>query len=94
MIDGFFRLDGHAYLEGYVYMPRFGTGGFVDFLVDTGADATTLHPDAGRSLNCPFDELEKPVEVRGIGGEQIYYDEPAVILFYGTDRIYRFTVVL
>ena len=94
MIDGFFGSDGHAYLEGYVYMPRFSIGGRVEFLVDTEADVTTLHPDDGRSLNCPFDELENPVEVGGIGGEQTYYDEPAYILFYGTDRIYGFIVAL
>ncbi len=94
MIDGFFGSDGHAYLEGYVYMPRFSIGGRVEFLVDTGADVTTLHPDDGRSLNCPFDELENPVRVDGIGGEQTYYDEPIEILFRGTEGSYGFIVTI
>ena len=90
MIHGFFGSDGHAYLRGNVYMPRFGIWGRVNFLVDTGADVTTLHPSDASNINCPFDELENPVEVGGIGGEQTYYDEPAIIVFYGTDRTYGF----
>ena len=92
MIDGHFEEDGHAYLWAYIYMPRFGIEGRVKFLIDTGADVTTLHPDDADDLGCPFDELENPVEVGGIGGGQIYYDEPAIVLFYGTDRIYGFEV--
>ena len=94
MIDGFFGSDGHAYLEGHVYMPRFGIVGRVEFLVDTGADVTTLHPDDADDLGCPFDELENPVEVSGVGGEQTYYNEPVIILFYGTDRTYGFRVTI
>lgn len=90
MIYGFFGSDGHAYLRGYVYLPRFGVSRRVDFLVDTGADVTTLHPDDGLRFNFPFDELENPVSVGGIGGEHIYYDEPADIYFRGTDRLYGF----
>lgn len=77
MIYGFFEADGHAYLEGHVYLPRFGVGEYVDFLVDTGADVTMLGPDDSETLNFPFDELENPISVSGVGGEQIYYDEPA-----------------
>ena len=94
MIYGFFKSDGHAYLEGYVYLPRFGVGSSVDFLVDTGADVTTLGPNDGEALNFPFDELENPVRMSGVGGEQIYYDEPADISFRGTDRIYGFRITL
>ena len=94
MIYGFFKADGHAYLRGYVYLPRFDAGEYVDFLVDTGADLTTLGPDDSETLNFPFDELENPISVSGVGGEQIYYDEPADISFRGTDRIYRFRIIL
>lgn len=94
MIYGFFGSDGHAYLRGYVYLPRFDAGEYVYFLVDTGADATTLHPNDSQRFNLPFDELENPVSVSGVGGEQIYYDEPADISFRGTDRIYGFRVTL
>ena len=94
MIYGFFKSDGHAYLEGYVYLPRFGVGSSVDFLVDTGADVTTMGPDDSETLNFPFDELENPIRMTGVGGEQIYYDEPADISFRGIDRIYRFRIIL
>ena len=30
----------------------------------------------------------------GVGGEQTYYNEPVIILFYGTDRIYGFRVTI
>ena len=94
MIYGFFKSDGHAYLRGYVYLPRFGVGEYVDFLVDTGADVTSLGPNDGETLNFPFDELENPIRMSGVGGEQIYYDEPADISFRGIDRIYRFRIIL
>ena len=94
MIYGFFKVDGHAYLRGYVYLPRLGVGEYVDFLVDTGADATILDPYDGRRFHLPFDELENPISVSGVGGEQIYYNEPADISFQGIDRIYRFRIIL
>ena len=94
MIYGFFKSDGHAYLEGYVYLPRFDVGSSVDFLVDTGADVTTLGPGDSETLDFPFDELENPIRISGVGGEQIYYDEPADISFQGIDRIYGFRTTL
>ena len=94
MIDGFFGADGHAYLRGRVYMPRLGVRGSVDFLVDTGADATTLHPDDGQDMGIPFDELVNPIRVGGVGGYETYYDEPARISFSGIDGYYEFEILL
>ena len=94
MIDGFFEEDGHAYLEGRVHIPRLGVVGTVFFLVDTGADATTLHPHDGRRIGCPFDELVNPIRVGGVGGYETYYDEPARISFSGIDGYYEFEILL
>ena len=94
MIDGFFEVDGHAYLEGRVYLPRLRVGGPVYFLVDTGADATTLHPDDGQDMGLPFDELVNPIRVGGVGGYETYYDERARITFSGTDGSYVFEINL
>ena len=94
MIYGFFMGDGHAYLRAGVYLPRLGVGGSVDFLVDTGADATTLHPDDGQDMGLPFDELVNPIRVGGVGGYETYYDEPARITFSGTDGSYVFEIDL
>ena len=94
MIDGFFGTDGHAYLRGRVYLPRLGAGGYVYFLIDTGADATTLHPDDGRKIGCAFDELVNPIRVGGVGGYETYYDEPASITFSGIDGYYGFEIDL
>lgn len=73
--------DGRPYVEGHLYLPRFELGGWVHFLIDTGADTTILHPDDGIDLRCPFDALENPAEFVGVGGTLLYYMEPAVLAF-------------
>lgn len=79
MIDGYFMDDGRPYVECHLYLPRFELGGWVHFLIDTGADTTILHPDDGIDLRCPFDALGNPAEFVGVGGTLLYYMEPAVL---------------
>ncbi len=81
MIIGYFDERGRPYVEGWVRVPRLNASGWIDFLVDTGATATSLSPNDGDSLLVPIPELVNPVQHRGIAGTRTYYREPAVILF-------------
>lgn len=81
MIIGYFDERGRPYVEGRVWVPRLNVSGWIDFLVDTGATATSLSPNGTRRLRVPISELVNPVQHRGIAGTRTYYREPAVILF-------------
>ena len=81
MITGFFDERGRPYIEGQVWLPRLNVFEWVDFLVDTGATATSLSPNGGENLLVPVSELTNPVRHSGIGGSRTYYRKPAIILF-------------
>lgn len=81
MIVGYFEFDGRPYVRGRLSLPRLAVAGEVDFLVDTGASSTTLHPRDGVRLRCPFDALVLPIEFQGVGGLHTYYRETAVVVF-------------
>ncbi|MYC31778.1 MAG: hypothetical protein F4X64_01205 [Chloroflexi bacterium] len=57
-------------------LPRLGVYAEIIFLVDTGADATYLHPAAGSGIGVPSDLLQRRVTSRGIGGNATYFPEP------------------
>ncbi len=81
MIAGYFTPTGLPYVTGHLALPRLGIAGPVDFLVDTGAVTTVLHPGDGIALGCSFDELLSPVLYEGVGGTHTYYRETAVVIF-------------
>lgn len=74
-------------VRSLVFLPRFGAGGFVDFLVDTGASKTALHP-YDWTLFVPPDrwtDWTVTESLRGIGGSRQYADEQAGLIFVGED---------
>ncbi len=71
----------HPYTNGYIEIQRLGVRGTVEFLVDTGADVTCIHPKDGSSLFIPYDDLRNGKEVGGIGGTSLRYPEPAILSF-------------
>lgn len=81
MIAGYFTATGFPRVKARLVLPRLGVAGPVDFLVDTGATASVLHPDDGMALGCPFDDLLLPLVFEGVGGTHTYYRETAVIEF-------------
>ena len=85
MIVGRFDNDGQPYVRCNVLLPRLGCQGQIYFLLDTGADTTTLHPDDASALGCLFDALVNPAEFTGIGGTLLYYTELAALSFDDTD---------
>lgn len=89
MIAGYFSGDGSPYVWCQLIIPGLDVVGSVRFLVDTGSDATILHPDAGTRIGCPFDRLIRPEEFIGAGGTHVYYREPAFIAFHDDDSTPR-----
>lgn len=84
MIVGRFE-RGRPFLRGDVLIPRFGVQAGVNFLVDTGADVTCLHPGDAIPANIPFDRLENLTANRGIGGQSSYFVEQAILSFRDAD---------
>ena len=94
MIAGRFDDWGRPILRARLLIPRFDIRGQVNFLVDTGAHQTCLHPHAGRHIQIPFDELRAPHSAIGIGGSQPYYQEPAAVILTDSDGECRFHITL
>ena len=85
-INGYFKpshQEPAPYVSGSVYLPRLGVGDRVDFLLDTGADATTLHPrDAGKLGVYAHSLGSASVSAKGIGGPMQYTPEYALVSFF------------
>ncbi len=94
VIGGWFDTRERPRVRARLFVPRFGVSGRIDFLVDTGATVTTLHPDDGRRIGCPFDELREPFALVGVGGRSAYYREPALIVLAGSRGDYTFDITL
>ena len=97
MIIGELGILGRPYVRCNLSLPRLGivVDDFI-FLVDTGADATYLHPGDGADLGVPFDLLRGNTTSQGIGGTASYFPEPAVLVFTdeaaGQDYGYRINI--
>ena len=94
MIDGRFDDWGRPILSARLLIPRFDISRLVNFLADTGAVNTCLHPNDGRNMPIPFDELHNPSSAIGIGGRQAYYHEPALVVLTDSDGEHRFPITL
>ena len=81
MILGEFDSSGRPFVTGRLTLPRFGIIRDINFLVDTGAYATCMHPTDGLLARVPFCRLENPVSPRGVGGSATYFIESAVLEF-------------
>lgn len=71
------------YLKAQVTLPNLGVAGEVDFLIDTGADVTFLHPEDVDNLGIDQGQLTPGALERaaGIGGGSDYYRETATLIF-------------
>ena len=94
MISGYFDHYGAPCVEGRLVVGRLEIDGYIQFLVDTGADSGALHPGDGQRLQCRFDLLDEPYSVEGIGGSLEYYPEEATIIFQDDDEEYEIPVIM
>lgn len=87
MIAGSFDSSGQPVVKSRLVVPRLGVDDEVDFLVDTGADSTCLHPADGQYIRFPYDELAVSLDSEVVGGSHPYYREYAYVVFYESDGI-------
>ena len=84
MIQGGFDLDSNPWMQGTIRIPgiRLHSNGDVDFLVDTGAGRTSLHPSDAHRLGLFNFQLPPPsVSMIGVAGTAQYAELRAFIGF-------------
>ena len=94
MIVGRFDARGRPILRARLRVPRFNVDDEVNFLVDTGAVNTCLHPFDAEFIGFPFAELRDPFDMAGVGGSQSYYREPAQVILNDSDGDRTFDITL
>lgn len=73
-------MGGRPYVAAQVYLPRLeDVSRHLELLVDTGADATSLH--LMDCIGIPYEELRDLSETGGVGGVAGYYSEDAFVVF-------------
>lgn len=77
---------GRPYVGGRLLLPRLSLRSNLSFLVDTGADRSTLMPADGIKMGLDYDTLTAPATVGGLGGPAACYQETAVLLFSEQNR--------
>ncbi len=97
IINGYFglkltragQISGRPFVSILLEIPRFNIKAPVSFLVDTGADTTTLHPGDIENLGIPMGNLySAQLEATGVGGTTKYAKED-VILHMGNVQVRR-----
>ena len=81
MISSYIDTKSAPYVSGRIIIPRFQISRVVDFLLDTGADSTCLHPYDAQEIGVPFDLLRDEAYSGGVGGSALYYRERARLAF-------------
>ena len=97
MIEGYFdSVYGRPYVQGRLYLPRLRVFGYVDFLVDTGADTSRLHPRDATVLGVNYGQLLAPGgdPQLGIGGVEYPHKEEAVVIFQDGEILRPFETVI
>ena len=85
MIVGWFNPARQPVVKSRLVVPRLGIDDEIDWLVDTGAESTCLHPTDGQYVRFPYDELVVALDSEGVGGRYPYYREYAFVVFYESD---------
>ena len=92
-IDGYYKNDNPPapYVYGEVYCPDLRLHGDIEFLVDTGADATSLMPDDMAFMGVDISRVRGRYQrVDGVGGEARYKTTKAVLRFQDHDAFGHF----
>ena len=74
------------YVSGWLSIPRIHVSSNISFLVDTGADFSTLMPADAIKMGINHKALMKPTVVGGMGGNAKCFRETAVLAFYEPNR--------
>jgi hypothetical protein len=68
-------------IEAHVSIPSIKAGGFVQFLIDTGADCTTITPADGRRLRVDYSRLAREDHAMGYSGSTMDFVCDGIITF-------------
>jgi predicted aspartyl protease len=85
VIKGFFPTGFHTspapFVQAYLLLPKLNIEGLINFLIDSGADITTLSILDAERLSIDYRRLQHNlVNVDGVGGEQSFYQEDALLM--------------
>jgi hypothetical protein len=93
VIRGFFT-GGWPYVVGRISFPRLKLGPTtVRFMLDTGSDATMLHPGDAYRLGVDFDahfQGIQPDDILGVGAAEAYLEEVTIELPHVNGTVDRF----
>ena len=89
LVGRFGNTTGRPYIEGRLHSPRLSVHTNVSFLIDTGADQTTLMPADGARMDLNYKLLQPSREhMTGIGGTvDNGCIEKAVVVFRGLEDL-------
>lgn len=89
LVGRFGNTTGRPYIEGRLYIPRLSVHTNVSFLIDTGADQTTLMPADSARMGLDYTLLQPSREhMTGLGGiVDNGYIEQAVVVFQGLENL-------
>lgn len=81
---------GRPYIDAIVGFPRFKIRNKISFLVDTGADKSTISPSDALLLRVPYDKLnDQNVEsALGVGGVSRVFKERSGLFFLDSNAIF------
>ena len=83
------------YVQAALFLPRLQLQGLISFMIDSGADDTTLSLIDVERINLTYRRLRRSstVEVQGSGGTQLCYKEEAILLLRDEDaKTYYFPI--
>lgn len=82
IVGRFGDTTGVVYVEGEIDFPRLNVRAALSFLVDTGADLTTIMPSDGElALGLDYSQLKGSFPTVGFGGNSNCFVESAIIAF-------------
>lgn len=77
-------------------MPRLRVGGYISFLVDTGAAPTIIMPIDGGRLKIDYNQLRNTISTIGIGGFNTDFQEQGSLYFIDSsgNSLYAYDIIL
>ena len=81
LVGRYVRPSMRPMIEAHISIPDIGAGGFVQFLIDTGADCTTITPADSRRLRIDYKKLTREDHSMGYSGPALDYLCKGIVLF-------------
>ena len=89
IVGRFDEQSGLPLIEGYLVLPRLQIFGYINFIMDTGADRTLLLPTDALSLGIDYEYFTATSNTIGIGGMAEVHEESVQLAFILTSAVER-----